>query len=77
MCSATQERRRLLEGAQALGVVLAARTERLRELEVAPGLVRAPELLIPSDSRIEALSGSRFFAFSSETVACAAMPFLR
>src|SRR3954451_23811279 len=29
---------------------------------------------MPSASRIEALSGSRRFAFSSETVACAAMP---
>src|SRR5215213_1365175 len=32
---------------------------------------------IPSASRIDALSGSRFFAFSSATVACAAMPFAR
>src|SRR3954468_22923642 len=32
---------------------------------------------IPSASRIEAFSGSRRFAFSSATVACAACPFLR
>src|SRR3954468_18065177 len=32
---------------------------------------------IPSASRIEAFSGSRRFAFSSATVACAAWPFLR
>src|SRR4051812_33000995 len=32
---------------------------------------------MPSASRIEAFSGSRRFAFSSATVACAAWPFLR
>ena len=30
---------------------------------------------MPSASRIDAFSGSRLFAFSSATVACAAMPF--
>src|SRR4029079_14677045 len=32
---------------------------------------------MPRASRIEAFSGSRRFAFSSATVACAAWPFLR
>ena len=49
----------------------------LRNSASASSQRRMRKYAMPSASRIDSLSGSRFFAFSSATVACAAMPFCR